>query len=260
MNIISLNFTKVTVEQSSIFICLLHVIEKYYVVWCIYLWLNLRDNKLIQNLKCSFFQHPESILLFTGTGPQFLTNNEPLASSSPPSLLPWPLIGAEPQPRPLIGWAWPSLVSDLVPGYPGLALKLSRHSASYYRQQNTVTSLSKSLNVLRFSDAVRVLPILQMIWTIKTLFFLVLLRWLTRLSAYIVSGEANDKHIWWRAKLLYLVLFRNLNEFGRIIFIVTVCWVDAIARVYKSRVLSWNRLNDIQGGTMKRLYILNLIF
>lgn len=37
------------------------------------------------------------------------------------------------------------------------------------------------------SDAVRLLPILQMIWTIKTLFFLVLLRWLTRLSAYIVS-------------------------------------------------------------------------
>lgn len=26
-----------------------------------------------------------------------------------------------------------------------------------------------------------------MIWTIKTLFFLVLLRWLTRLSAYIIS-------------------------------------------------------------------------
>ena len=263
MNIISLNFTKVTVEQSSIFICLLHVIEKYYVVWCGLMHLFMVKSSWQQTnpkSKVFFFQHPESILLFTGTGPQFLTNNEPLASSSPPSLLPWPLIGAEPQPRPLIGWAWPSLVSDLVPGYPGLALKLSRHSASYYRQQNTVTSLSKSLNVLRFSDAVRVLPILQMIWTIKTLFFLVLLRWLTRLSAYIVSGEANDKHIWWRAKLLYFVLFRNLNEFGRIIFIVTVCWVDAIARVYKSRVPSWNRLNDIQGGTMKRLYILNLIF
>ena len=91
-----------------------------------------------------FFQHPESILLFTGTGPQFLTNNEPLASSNPPSLLFWPLIGLWSQPRPLIGWAWPSLVSHLVPGYPGLALVLSRHSASYYRQQNTVTSLSKS--------------------------------------------------------------------------------------------------------------------
>ena len=43
-----------------------------------------------------------------------------------------------------------------------------------------------------FSDVLLVIAS-EMIWTIKTIFFLAFLRWLTRLSAYIVSGKVDNK-------------------------------------------------------------------
>ena len=67
------------------------------------------------------------------------------------------------------------------------------HKSHKIVQNSTKFVISKMLTEPKWSKFLIVKT--NMFWTIKTLFCLVMLRWLTRLSAYIISGRYETKKI-----------------------------------------------------------------